>query len=225
VEWHHFETCSPIFAADSQRWLVMTSPWPDLDGQTPDLPGGIAFASDDGGDSWKEIVTVFPGTKADPTAWEQKIIRLSDGRLLVVCWSFDPNTNRPINNRYAISVDDGRSFGPPTPSPMSGETCTPIALQDNQVLCVYRRFDTPGLWAHLGRIKGDAWISLADEAIWGGSLYSPEVESKGQVAKMAQLQFGLPTLARLRNGEIMAAFWCMENNVSNIRWYSVRVTP
>jgi hypothetical protein len=223
VDWHHFETCSPpVPTAD--RVLVPSAPLKNTAGDYPAIHSGVAFTSLDGGESWSELATLFPGGQADPTAWEMKLTTLSDGRVLTVCWSYDPGSNKTIDNRWAVSTDGGATFAEPRSTGIHGETCTPIALGDNHVLCVYRRFDKPGLWSQLARVGTDSWTPLADQLVWSGPGYTGDrLDGGGLFDNMSGLQMGLPTLVQLPGGDVLAAFWCVEHCVSNIRWYRIRI--
>lgn len=222
-DWHHFEACSPPVTT-RDRILVPSSPLKSTAGDSPAIPSGVAFTSLDGGETWPEMATIFSGGQADPSAWELKLTTLSDGRVLATCWSYDPGTKRTIDNRWAVSADGGATFTGPKDTGIHGETCTPFALDDNRVLCVYRRSDKPGMWAQLAQVGEDSWTPLADQAIWGGAAYAGErLDSGGAFENMSDLQMGLPTLIHLPGGDVLAAFWCVEHCVSNIRWYRIKI--
>ena len=128
IDWHHFETCSPVFAAARGRWILPSSIWNDWDGRCPHGEArAIAFVSDDGGRTWPKLASVMDGSRDRITAWEQKMITLSDGRLMALCWCYDYKTKANIWNRYTFSTDNGETFGPPLDTPLHGETCTPVA--------------------------------------------------------------------------------------------------
>ncbi len=223
--WAHFETCSPMLAPSASRRLVPTSYWNDWQGRCPHGSNrAIALLSDDGGSTWSRIIHVLGGPEAGFSGWEQKQVVLSDGRLMALCWCYSSAQGRNTNNHFAFSSDQGSSFGPALASPLLGETCTPVALPENHILCVYRCADVRGLWAHLARIEGDAWKPLADAPLWGTNVESHESADKGMLAAMATLRFGCPSVLRLESGEVLAAFWCVEDCVSNIRWFRLKVS-
>ena len=37
------------------------------------------------------------------------------------------------------------------------------------------------------------------------------------------LRFGFPSMVQLKSGEVLAAFWCMEDAIQNIRWMKIAV--
>ncbi len=224
IPWRHFETCSPVIPVTATRWLAPTSLWPDWDGRCPlGAHKAVAFVSDDAGNTWPKVIDVMDGTADRTSGWEQKQVRLSDGRLMAICWRFDFRSKQNRVNGYAFSTDDGQTYGKPLDSPLHGETCTPVALPGNRVLCVYRRMDQRGLWAHLARIDDNRWLPLAHAPLWGTTVEAHQTGPGSVLGQMSTLRFGCPSVIRLAGGDILAAFWCVEDCVSNIRWFRLRV--
>jgi hypothetical protein len=208
----------------SGRWLAPTAPWPDWSGNDPFGPKAIAFVSDDRGKSWHAVFDVMNRRAERIAFYEQKLAVLSDRRLLGVCWVVDLNTRRNLPNHFALSSDDGAGFSSPTPIPLPGETCTPLALPHQHVLCVYRRVDERrGLWVHLGCIEGNRWRAIDDAPLWGVNVQAHDTHQESLLAQMSTLRFGCPAVARLPDGDVLVAFWCVEDSVSNIRTLRLRV--
>lgn len=226
VDWAAFEICSPVFPTrQPNRWLIPTAPWPDWSGHNPFGPKAVAFLSDDGGQSWSRCVDVMNRRAERIAFYEQKLATISDRRILALCWTMDLTTQRNLPNYFALSTDDGESFGPPTPTPLAGETCTPLALPDNHLLCVYRRVDDrKGLWAHLARIEGNAWRPLLDVPLWGVNVAARDTHQQSLLAQMSTLRFGCPTLVCPSAGEALVVFWGVEDGVSSIRWLRLSVS-
>ena len=223
IAWRAFETCSPIFETGPDRWLLPTSLWRNWNGDCPHGMKAVAFLSEDHGVTWTDSVDVFDGWAGHVVCWEQKHTRLTDGRCMAVCWAYDYAARHSKNNLYSFSEDAGATFSQPSVSPLHGETCTPLALADNHVLCLYRRCDSRGLWAHLARMDGAAWIPRCDAPIWGAerNAYGARLSSKTE--EMTTLQFGYPQAALLTNGSVFVVFWCVEDGAAMIRWARVRV--
>ena len=217
VEWNYFETCSAPVQVTNECILVPTSPLRSFEGDESDIPPGIAFVSKDCGESWTETVTIFDDDGDHLIPYEQKMTHLSDGRMLAMCWAYNGSTHKSGANLFTLSEDKGESFGAPCKSPLQGETCTPIGLPGNHVLCIYRRTDRPGLWAHLCRIEGQEWVPLSDLLIWHGVAYNRNAIDKVGMHQMQDLRFGYPSIELLSNGDVQVVFWCVENCVSIIR--------
>ncbi|MBN1554658.1 MAG: exo-alpha-sialidase [Phycisphaerae bacterium] len=224
LNWRHYETCSPFVCLSETRWLAPCALWPNWDGENPHGNHAIAFVSDDGGKTFPRWATVFDDWKNRVASWETKITRLSDGRVLGVCWAFDYKKKKNGRNRYVLSNDQGESFSRWMETPLQGETCGIVGLDDNLVLCAYRRIDKPGLWAHLARLDGDTWTPLAETLLWGGNVKAHDESSDSMLEQMSSLRFGFPNLIRRANGEVFLVFWCVEECVSNIRWFRLNVS-
>jgi len=224
VDWKPFETCSPPLVLDDDRLLTFSSPWATWEGQnSPWGHNGVAFTSEDRGQTWSNMITVFDGQANHLAGFEQAMATLSDGRVLAVAWTLDLKTQKSVNNRIALSNDSGRRFNTPVFIPIHGETCRLVALEDNHVLAVYRRVDQPGLWAQIAAIKGNTWHPVADRLLWGGTIIGREENTDNAIASMSDLRFGCPAITRLQNGDLYVVFWAVEDCVSSIRWIRLDV--
>ncbi|HET9014024.1 MAG TPA: sialidase family protein [Thermomicrobiaceae bacterium] len=218
-----FEVCSPIVPLRDGRWLWPTSTWRGWDGACPHGMKAIALVSGDRGRTWPGYLDVMDGTAEEVVYWEQKLIELDDGRLLAVCWTHDLGHGEDREVHHAVSTDGGRHFSPPRPTGLHGQTTTPLDLGGGRILCVYRRSDRPGLWASRCRLSGDRWEQEAEAPLWGTS-DRPETEAPGRsiVEAMSALRFGLPASLRLPGGDVLTAFWGVEDCMSVIRWFRLR---
>jgi hypothetical protein len=205
------------------KLLVATSAWPNWEGGTaPYGNDGLAFLSYDNGRSWTNIVRTIRVGASPLTAFEQAFTRLSDGRLLAICWSYNQARQQNDCNRFALS-SEGTEFDEPRETPLAGETSRPLGLDDNRLLIVYRRTDKPGLWAQLAVIEGDRWINIDDLPLWTGSQLPMPSSGQGNIESLSKLKFGCPAVLKRRNGEVFIVFWCVEECVSVIRWIRLRL--
>ncbi|MDD5704503.1 MAG: sialidase family protein [Kiritimatiellae bacterium] len=218
-----YEVCSQILDCGKGRWLAPTSTWKGWNGEDPVGMKAVVLRSDDGGKTWPGHAIVMDGADKGIFHWEIKLIELGGDRLLAVCWAHDGRAGKDLPNRYAISEDGGMSFCSPKLTGLHGQTCTPILLKDRRILCLYRRMDRPGLWANLARVEGARWINESETAIWGAATHGARSGKTTEIQAMSALRFGLPAMTRLAGGRIFAAFWCVEDGVSNIRWFRLRV--
>lgn len=216
-----FEICHPIVELKDGRWLAPTSTWKGWDGEAPHGMQAIALVSHDRGKTWPVWITVVDQYSQGIVSWEIGLTQLHDERLLAVVWSFDEKNGRSIPNRYAIS-NDGCRFGPPRENGLRGETAKLLTLADGRVLCIYRRLDQPGLWANVVEIRGEEWINLDEAPIWQGAMSGMHGQ-KSAADKLSDLKFGFPQMIQLPDGEVMAVFWCLEDEVRNIRWTRIKI--
>lgn len=221
-----FEVCAPIIPLEADRWLFPTSTWMGWDGDCPNGMKAVAFVSRDRGRTWPEYVDVMDGTAEDVIYWEQSIAALPGDRMIAVAWAHERTNDVDRPNTYAISTDRGRTFGPPRSTGLSGQTPRVIGIAHDRVLMIYRRMDKPGLWANLVSVKDGEWRNIAEKQVWGSPRLArtDSEERQGMVHEFSLLKFGAPNLMRMPNGDIYMVFWCVEDCVSNIRWYRLRAS-
>lgn len=218
-----FELCSPVIALRDGRRLWPTSTWKGWDGDNPSGMKAIALVSRDAGRTWPDYVDVMNGVAEDVIYWEQKLVELDDSRLLAVCWTHDLAAGADRQVHYALSVDGGRSFGPPRPTGLHGQTSTPIPLGEGRLVCVYRRTDRPGLWASYARLDGDVWVNEAELGLWGHAQpgAANSVDGANLSRSFTTLKFGLPAGVVLPDRDVYVAFWCVEDCLYVIRWVRI----
>jgi hypothetical protein len=218
-----FELCCPVTVLRDGRWLIPTQTWPGWNG---DCPNGIrmgALVSHDNGDSWPEFTDVMrePGRKV--YFWESKIVELPDSRLLAVAWAYDDETRRDRPNQFAVSSDGAKTWTAPKSTGLHGQTMTPFPLAHNRLLCVYRRIDTPGLWAALARVDEQDWHVTGQIPLWGQRSAGLTAATDNMAHNFNVLRFGAPCITRLDDRNLFVAFWCYEDCVSVIRWFRLSV--
>ena len=225
LEGPSFELCCPIVPLSDGRWLLPTSTWRGWDGYSPNGMKMVALASADRGRTWPEYAEVMADPDGRVVYWESKIAELPDGRLLAVAWAYDEKAARDLPNQYSVSPDRGCTWSAPRSTGLQGQTLTPLVLPDGGILCVYRRMDETGLWAHVAHLDRDSWVGDSWEPLWGVRAAGLTGASGNMAANFNVLRFGAPNLARLTDGTVFVAFWCYEDCVSNIRWLKLRVGP
>ena len=224
IEGPEWELCAPITELSDGRWLLITSTWPDWHGHLPNGHRMCAFVSQDRGASWPECLTVMSEPESEAVIfWESKIVEFSDGRLLAVAWCHDLPAAADRPNQYAISVDGGASWTSHQSTGLIGQTQTPLVIDEDRLLVVYRRTDQPGLWLQDVRIEGDRWVNVASRPLWGQSVDGTTDMGASMAENFRALRFGAPSVVRLDDGAVLVVFWCYEDNVSVIRWFRLEL--
>ena len=218
-----FELCCPVIPLRDGRWLLPTSTWRGWDGYCPNGMKTIALVSPDRGRTWPEYSEVFDSDGRPEIHWESKVVELSDGRLVGAAWGYDESEARDLPNQYAVSHDGGKTWTPPRSTGLTGQTLTPFALPDDRILCVYRRIDRPGLWANISRLEGNSWVNESETPLWGTGVTGLTAASDNMARNFQVLRFGAPCICNAPDGSLFVAFWCVEDCVSNIRWFKLRV--
>ena len=216
-----FEICNSVIDLGEGRWLWPTSILRRWDGTAPHGVKSVALGSRDKGRSWTDHLDVLDSHIRGVIHFESSMIQLSDGRLLAVSWAFDPKSGKSLELPYSLS-DDGMTFGAARTTGLNGETSKLLSLQDDRVLCVYRRFDKPGLWANVARIDGEDWVNLEETRLWHRA-ESRMFGDRSAADELSSLQFGFPQPHLLPDRNVMVVFWCREDCIHNIRWLRIAV--
>ena len=216
-----FEICHRVIELSDGRWLAPTSTWKAWDGSAPSGMKAIALVSKDRGQTWNEYLTIMDAYDKGVIHWENSIAELPDKRLLAVAWAFEPATGKTLPTPYSLCSDE-KTFSRPRPTGLSGQTAKILCLADGRVLCLYRRHDQPGLWACVAQIDGDNWKRLSHQVLWSGAISGMEGQRAPGV-ELSALKFGFPSMFQLSNGDVLAAFWCSEDCINNIRWIRLRI--
>jgi len=149
---------------------------------------------------------------------------------VATCWAHDWEADADVPNRYAVSLDAGRSWQPAAVSPVLGQTGWPLRLTDDRFLFVYNhrrppcgRLRSPGVRAQIVALDSGQWITLADEEVW-----SPEDRRTGEIVDgeyaVTHFQFGAPSALRLSESTFLAIYWCVIAGRAGINWALGRLT-
>jgi hypothetical protein len=217
-----WESCHHVVELRSGRWLAPTSTWRGWDGEHPAGEQTVALISDDRGRGWPRYGRIFDGRASGLIHWEVSVVQLRDGPVLAVAWVHDPRTQADYPNQFAISSDDGETFGSAESTGLHGQTCKILQLQDGRLLCFYRRLDRPGLWANLATLDDGHWRNLAETVIWQGE-GAAVTRAQNSADGLAALRFGYPSARQLADGQVLVVFWCVEACQSVIRLARLQV--
>ncbi len=218
-----FEMCSPITVLRDGRWILPTETWPDWEGNCPSGVKMVALVSHDQGKSWPEYWDVMQEKGRRVFFWESKIVEMSDGALAAVAWGYDDEKGQDLPNQYAISRDGGGSWSGHQSTGLYGQPRPPIRGDGDRFLSVYRRGDKPGLWANVSHMEGDRWMNEFQEPLWGHSTGGLTKHTDNMAENFRKLRFGAPSLTRQNDGTIFAAFWCCEDYVCHVRWFTLSI--
>jgi hypothetical protein len=215
-----FEICHGVLELKDGAWLIPTATCRGPGGAMPAGARAVLFRSEDGGRTWPSHADSF--AREGVHFWEQSVVPLEDDRVLAVAWAHDVTSGRNLPTPWTLSADGGRSFAPLRETGLLAQTCKVIHLGRDRLLCVYRRSDRPGLWATRARIDGGDWVNETDLPLWGAGLASSGMAGQaGTYDELSDLHFGYPSLHPRPDGDVLAAFWCLEGWTCNIRWIRI----
>lgn len=216
-----FELCAPIRQLSDGRLILPTSTWKGWDGYCPNGMKAVALVSSNNGKTWDEYMDVMADTEDNIIYWESRICELKDKSLLATAWTYDSKADSDLSVSYAIS--DGKLFSAPASTELQGQTTDIITLPDGRILTIYRRTDKPGLWGNVSRIENDKWINEEELHLWGNTVSAKVGDDENMVANFNNLRFGAPNTIFIDEKTIFISFWCIEDNVGNIRYIKLEI--
>jgi hypothetical protein len=72
-------------------------------------------------------------------------------------------------------------------------------------------------------VEGTTWINETTTPIWGQRAAGLIGNTGNMANNFAVLRFGAPCLVKLDDGVVYGAFWCYEDCVSVLRWFTLTV--
>ncbi len=139
-----YEISNPIVDAGRNIWLAPAATLPDSKRFGERV---VVYRSTDNGKTWPEHNTVFYDPEGKKGFFEQKIINLGQGRLLAVAWTVTLGDYKDLENHSSFSADFGRTWTPPVPTGIKGQTLSPLYLgEDRLLLLSNRRYGNQGQW-------------------------------------------------------------------------------
>jgi hypothetical protein len=207
------------------RWMYPLETWKPEGYEGPPDQKAAAVFSRDQGRTWGEFTVVAD----DPTGailwWDQMGTLLPDGRIYTMFWVHKHGTSEDLNNHWAVSEDQGRTWSDPRPTNLRGQVCTPIALPDGRVAAIYNyRHEPQGIhvavtedFSHFDVEKEVVVFDAGKEATLG------KPQSDHFFEEHLLIAFGKPAGVRLPDGDLLTYFWCTSQGVTHTRWVRLRV--
>ena len=126
---------------------------------------------------------------------------------------------------FALSHDNGLTWGPAHSTGIAGQTMTAIPLGGDRLLVLYnRRYGDQAIIMNLVTFTETAWTIHFEGVLYDARAQRerPEVIESG-VEELGAFAFGFPTAIRLQDGTYLATHWCQEDDRCGIRWTKLRL--
>lgn len=184
--------------------------------------------SDDRGQTWNQQtpVVLFQDEAGQYGYFEKKITRFPSGKLLACAWTVTLGDYTDQSNSFSISSDEGQTWSPARSTGIQGQTMTPLALSENRMLVTYnRRFGEQGVVALLVELdENKNWTVLTEALVYDAGQKKSVVDKADKLQQEFDLfAFGYPTSLQLDTNTFLVTHWCVENEVSSIRWTRIRL--
>lgn len=218
------EASSPLVVLNNGHWVTPITNFVDWDGNCSQGYHGRLLRSEDKGKSWTDrtITMEFPGRGV--TIWEQRICQLETGRIVLLAWNEEIDSGNALANHFALSDDNGLTFGKPMTTGIMGQASSLTALGGTRLLslhCMRKGTDTPGIKACIVDIGQGAWDIRYECMLWEPS--ASIRESKHAIRQFAFLKFGQPSAIRLSDGSYYMAHWYKEDGHGKILWTKFQI--
>lgn len=212
----------PIIELDDGNLMLGWEEWKHSSIQASVEQKSLAFISEDGGNSWNNLVTVADGAKQKIGYFDQRFAKMGEGHLLVLFWTFDIKTDKAISVHRSISRDNGRTWSGPEPTNITdGTIAHPVKLDNGKLLAAYtiRYGENPGIYAALSEDEGIEWDVKNKIRLWDATgNTNTGLKKEKELETMMGYAFGMPHTLLLKDGNVMVCFWCTLNGVTHIRW-------
>ena len=188
----------------------------------------VLMFSKDGGSSWPEHAIVSRDPDNRIFYWDQRPGVLADGRILDLFWTYDNQAALYRNIHARESLDNGRTWSEMWDIGVPGQPAPPVSLPDGSLVMVYMdRTNTPAVKARISEDNGRTWAGGTETEIYLAGT-SSQTWKKGSMqdawAEMSEFSLGLPTAARLQNGDILVAYYAgTGTDKTDVQWARIRV--
>ena len=185
----------------------------------------LVAISDDGGHTWPEHAVVFEDPQHRFGYFEQKLAELSPGHLIATCWTVTLGDVADRPDSFALSHDNGLTWGPAQSTGISGQTMTAIPLGGDRLLILYnRRYGDQAIVMNLVTFTERDWTIHFEDVMYDARARRERPEDiESGVEELGGFEFGFPTAVRLDDGTYLATHWCKEGGKHGIRWTKLRI--
>ncbi|MEI8309211.1 MAG: sialidase family protein [Verrucomicrobiota bacterium] len=137
---------------------------------------------------------------------DPKLARLSDGRILMLLWTFVNASEQTISAHACISADEGRTWSAPRPTGVVSQIMTPHSLGDRRLIAAGNiRIPPEGIRLSCSENSGDTWETEYPVQMWDareekmlgvtlGSPGLPSADGKKIWSELPGFSFGTPDL-------------------------------
>jgi hypothetical protein len=187
----------------------------------------LTFSQDDGRSF--EPLTVCA---ADPTGrlnlCDARFTTRSDGRILMLLWTFLQENEKTIEVHQSISADGGRTWPTPQPTGIRGQIAAPLWLSSGVLIAASNFRHTPeGIRLWISFDEGRCWDSEPPIQMWdlrkscvlGQPVSAETSEEKDENVWEAldRFTFGTPDLLELQDSSILLTYYGTVDGITHVR--------
>ncbi len=211
------EASAPLTVLQDGSWVTPVASFPDWDGGLPEGYYGRLLKTHDKGKTWYDDTITMEFEGRGITVYEQRLCVTHTGKIVLIAWNEDAKTGKNICNHYAVSMDNGNSFGKPLSTGIKGQASSVAAISGERILalhCLRRDTDRPGIYAYIVDVSKGGWDILSEQVIWEPD--APVRRNKNAAEIFAFLKFGQPSAVKLSDGSWIMTHWVIEEGQGKI---------
>lgn len=220
----------PIWRLPTGALALPFETWKEYDDTSLAVQMTRLRLSYDEGQTWTDDLMVAYDPEQHILYWDNRIaIHPISGQLVAMFWTHDRRIDHDLPNHITWGSPDGTTWTTPSPTPLHGQHCQPIALGGDGLLAVYvHRQDPPSLRAVGSQDFGRTW-DMANELVFYDSRVGTE---PGMAEKpsheefwqdMMAWRFGHPRGTLLPDGSVLVAYYAGDHHATSMHW--VRIDP
>ena len=196
--------------------------WHEWDKGWRQGPSTRLIISHDNGKTWPEAGIIARDETRKHIYGDPRLTTLPDGKLVVLLWVYNIETQEDLPGHRSVSSDNGRTWSVPESVGLTSQIANPAALREGLMLGVYqRRFGgEAGLRAVLSYDDGLTWDAETDVAIWAQGHHT---DDKNPFSGYQEYTFGNSTIVKLTDREVLVPFWVSNGNTTYMRILRVEV--
>jgi sialidase-1 len=211
------EASAPLTVLTDGSWVTPIASFPNWEGDLAQGYYGRLLSTRDKGKTWNDDAITMEFEGRDITVYEQRLCETQTGKIVLIAWNEDTKTGANVCNHYAVSEDNGKTFGKPMSTGIKGQASSVAAIEGDKILalhCLRRDTDRPGIYAYIVDVSKGGWDILSEQVIW-----EPEVpikRNKNAAEVFAFLKFGQPSAIKLSDGSWLMTHWVIEEGQGKI---------
>ena len=210
---------SLIALSEPGHFLVTMENQKFYDDPAPIDERAYVLISRDYGKSWGEWATVahdFPHRKF----WCNRAEKLPSGKLIVVSWTFDEQAQCDLPLHFVHGSSDGKEWSAPVSSDIEGQVSELLALDESTLLMATSHRETPaGIRLRQSFDGGETWEK---DGFLVFDAENQAADSGGDLAdyynQMTAYTFGWSPMVRLKNGDVLTAYWAGNEDAIAMYW-------
>jgi hypothetical protein len=185
-------------------------------------PSTRLISSHDGGKTWPDAGIIARDETRRQIYGDPRLARLPDGRLVVLLWVHNIETENDLPIHRSESSDDGRTWSAPISTGLTGQIANPIAIRDALMVGVYqKRFGADaGLRSVLSYDAGVTWDDTSDKPLSG---FGVGTDKKNPFSGYEEYSFGYSTVFGISDEEFLVPFWISNGKTTYVRVLKVKV--